>query len=58
LGIRLYPIPFRQLDYKDRHQKFDWIETRLVRNAKGWQAQQMTAHGNALRSALRRFQAL
>ena len=32
--VRLYPIPFRLLDYKDRYQKFDWIETRLVRNTK------------------------
>jgi hypothetical protein len=32
--MRLYPIPFRLLDYKDRYQKFDWIETRLVRNTK------------------------
>ncbi len=32
--IRLYPIPFRLLDYKDRYQKFDWIETKLVRNTK------------------------
>ena len=32
--VRLYPIPFRLLDYKDRYQKFDWIETRLVRNSK------------------------
>jgi hypothetical protein len=32
--VRLYPVPFRLLDYKDRYQKFDWIETRLVRNTK------------------------
>ncbi len=32
--VRLYPIPFRLLDYKDRYQKFDWIETKLVRNTK------------------------
>ncbi len=32
--VRLYPVPFRLLDYKDRYQKFDWIETRLVRNIK------------------------
>lgn len=31
---RLYPIPFRLLDYADRYQKFDWIEARLVRNTK------------------------
>jgi hypothetical protein len=32
--VRLYPIPFRLLDYADRYQKFDWIETRLVRNTR------------------------
>lgn len=32
--VRLYPVPFRLLDYKDRYKKFDWIETRFVRNTK------------------------
>lgn len=32
--VRLYPVPFRMLDYKNRYTKFDWIETRLVRNKK------------------------
>jgi len=31
--IRLYPIPFRLLDYKDRYAKFDWIETTLVKSS-------------------------
>ena len=30
--IRLYPIPFRLLDYRDRYAKFDWIETTLVKS--------------------------
>jgi hypothetical protein len=32
--VRLYPIPFRLLDYENRYHKFDWIETTLVRNSK------------------------
>ena len=30
--VRLYPIPFRYLDYDRRYHKYDWIETVLVRN--------------------------
>jgi hypothetical protein len=30
--VRLYPIPFRLLDYHERYSKFDWIETTLVRS--------------------------
>ena len=32
--IRLYPIPFRLLDYHKRYAKFDWIETTLVKSTK------------------------
>ena len=31
--VRLYPIPFRLLDYKDRYAKFDWIETNLAKSS-------------------------
>lgn len=31
--VRLYPIPFRLLDYKDRYAKFDWIETKLAKSS-------------------------
>ncbi|MBI4560163.1 MAG: hypothetical protein HY706_21420 [Candidatus Hydrogenedentes bacterium] len=31
--VRLYPIPFRFLDYKERYAKYDWIETVLVKNS-------------------------
>lgn len=24
--IRLYPIPFRKLDYEQRYQRYQWIE--------------------------------
>lgn len=30
--IRLYPIPYRKLDYKGRFKKYDWIELELIRN--------------------------
>lgn len=32
--VRLYPVPFRLLDYKDRYAKFDWIETRLAKSSR------------------------
>jgi hypothetical protein len=32
--IRIYPIPFRRLDYANRFQKYQWIEVDLERNHK------------------------
>ncbi|MBK9249832.1 MAG: hypothetical protein IPM69_17445 [Ignavibacteria bacterium] len=32
--IRIYPIPFRLLDYKNRFHKYDWVELDLIRNSK------------------------
>ena len=30
--IRIYPIPFRKLDYTNQFKKYDWIELDLTRN--------------------------
>jgi hypothetical protein len=30
--IRIYPIPFRKLDYNNQFKKYDWIELDLIRN--------------------------
>jgi len=30
--IRIYPIPFRKLDYDNQYKKYDWIEIDLTRN--------------------------
>ena len=30
--IRIYPIPFRKLDYVHRYKKYQWIEMDLIRN--------------------------
>jgi hypothetical protein len=30
--VRLYPIPFRRLDHKNRYDKYDWIETTLIKS--------------------------
>jgi hypothetical protein len=30
--IRLYPIPFRKLDYESRYTKYQWIEVDIVKN--------------------------
>ncbi|HDP81394.1 MAG TPA: hypothetical protein ENN21_11185 [Spirochaetes bacterium] len=30
--VRLYPVPFRKLDYDKRYKKYQWIELDIVRN--------------------------
>jgi len=30
--IRIYPLPFRKLDFDDRYKKYQWIEAPLVKN--------------------------
>lgn len=30
--VRIYPIPFRKLDYDKRYSKYDWVEIDLVKN--------------------------
>jgi hypothetical protein len=30
--VRIYPIPFRKLDYDKQYKKYDWVEIDLVRN--------------------------
>jgi len=30
--VRIYPVPFRKLDYQNRYQKWQWIEIDLVKN--------------------------
>jgi hypothetical protein len=30
--IRIYPVPFRKLDYDNQYKKYDWIEIDLKRN--------------------------
>lgn len=32
--IRLYPIPFRKMDYDKQYRKYEWIEADIVRNEK------------------------
>ena len=32
--IRLYPVPFRKLDFEQKYQKFTWIDVDVVRNTK------------------------
>ena len=31
--VRIYPIPFRKLNYKDQFKKYEWIEIDLIRNS-------------------------
>jgi hypothetical protein len=30
--IRIYPLPFRQLDYDKRYKKYQWIELSIIKN--------------------------
>lgn len=30
--VRIYPIPFRKLDFDSRYSKYQWIELQLIRN--------------------------
>lgn len=30
--VRIYPIPFRKLDYDKQYKKYDWVEIDLIRN--------------------------
>lgn len=30
--VRIYPLPFRKLDYENRYKKFQWLELELVKN--------------------------
>ena len=32
--VRLYPVPFRLLEYHERYRKFDWVEAALVKSTK------------------------
>ena len=32
--VRIYPIPFRKLEYEKRYSKYDWVEIDLVKNGK------------------------
>src|SRR5450432_3419266 len=31
--VRIYPIPFRKLEYERRYSKYDWVEIDLVKNS-------------------------
>lgn len=30
--VRVYPLPFRKLDYENRYKKFQWMELELIKN--------------------------
>ena len=32
--IRIYPVPFRKLDYSNRYQKWQWIKIDVTKNTK------------------------
>jgi len=34
--IRIYPIPFRRLDYENRYKKYDWIELDVKKHKSDW----------------------
>ena len=30
--VRIYPLPFRKLDYDNRYKKYQWLEAQLIKN--------------------------
>ena len=40
--VRLYPIPFRALDYDKRYAKYQWITVRVVRNKSDFRPESYT----------------
>ena len=30
--VRVYPLPFRKLDYENRYRKYQWMELPLIKN--------------------------
>lgn len=32
--VRIYPLPFRKLDYENRYKKYQWMELPLIKNEK------------------------
>lgn len=32
--VRIYPVPYRKLNYADQYEKWQWIEMDIVRNTK------------------------
>lgn len=31
--VRIYPIPFRKLDYSNQYKKYQWVEAKIVKNS-------------------------
>jgi hypothetical protein len=45
--VRIYPIPFRQLEYDKRYQKYDWVEIDLERNTSDFRLESYKPKSNA-----------
>lgn len=46
--IRIYPIPFRRLDYEQRYRKYEWIEIDLERNTSDFRPESYKPTSNGL----------
>ena len=40
--IRIYPIPFRKLDYEQQYAKYQWVEMDLVKNTSDFRPESYT----------------
>ena len=47
--IRIYPIPFRKLDYSQRYKKFQWIEAEVFRSTKDYRPESYKCNWQSIR---------
>ena len=50
--IRIYPIPFRQLDYKNQFRKYEWVELDLERNTSDFRPESYRPHNLFLKDLI------
>ncbi|MEN9461750.1 MAG: hypothetical protein RIS84_1770 [Pseudomonadota bacterium] len=42
--VRIYPIPFRKLDYDAQYRKYQWIELELIKNESDFRPESYSCH--------------
>ena len=40
--IRIYPVPFRKLDYESQYSKYQWVEMDLIKNTSDFRPESFT----------------
>lgn len=54
--IRIYPVPFRKLDFDKRYKKYQWVEVDLVKNARDFRPESFRPYSD--KSAFQIIQSL